>query len=461
MSVNRDNELQILKDSLAESQMIQSALYRITEIASETDSLNEFYKAIHFSIKELMYADNLYVVLLNKDKHELQFVYFVDIEDDVDIKELLSLPVQISEKSMTGHLLESGEMVHRNKKEMLEMQLRGIIQIQGPPAIDWLGVPLKYKEKTLGALVVQSYNRKFVYKDRDEKILQFVCRQIALVLKRKQSEQALFDINSKLEETIEIRTSDLVKSKEAAEFANKSKSEFLANVTHELRTPMHAILSFSAQGIKKKNDGDIERLGKYFERINQSGTRLLEFVNDILDLSKLEAGKQIFSLEENNLMEVLSGAIQQLEFQFKEKNITVDIKTDENLQNGYFDRSSIHQVITNLLANAIKYSPDNARVYIQILHASMVLGRRETDNEEQPALCFCIEDEGIGIPATELDSVFDMFIQSSHTDTGAGGTGLGLAISKEIITNHHGKIWAENSEGRGAKFYFIIPTSGY
>ncbi|HFB64056.1 MAG TPA: GAF domain-containing sensor histidine kinase [Aeromonadales bacterium] len=461
MSDSIEDELQSLKDSLAESQMIQNALYRITEIASETDSLSDFYKAIHLSIKELMYADNLYIVLFNEDKNELQFVYFVDTEDDVNVDELLSLPEQISEKSMTGYLLESGQMVHRSKKEMLEMRLQGIIQFHGPAAIDWLGVPLKYKEKTLGALVVQSYNREFIYKEREEKILQFVCRQIALVLKRKQSEQALFEINSKLEETIEIRTSDLVKSKEAAEFANKSKSEFLANVTHELRTPMHAILSFSSQGIKKTNDGDIARLGKYFERINQSGARLLEFVNDILDLSKLEAGKQLFSLDENDLMGVLNEAIQQLEFQFKEKNITIDIKTDKNLQNGYFDKSSIHQVITNLLANAIKFSPNNARVYIQILHASMVLGRRETDREEQPALCFSIEDEGIGIPANELDSVFDMFIQSSHTDTGAGGTGLGLAISKEIINNHHGKIWAENSESRGAKFYFIIPASGY
>ncbi len=458
MSNSIEDELQSLRDSLAESQMIQNTLFRITEIASETDSLSDFYKAIHVSIKELMYADNLYIVLVDEEKNELQFVYFVDNEDDVDVKKLLSHPIQISEKSMTGFLLESGKMIHHSKKEMLEMQLQGIIQIQGPVAIDWLGVPLKYNEKILGALVVQSYNRKFIYGEHEEKILQFACRQIALVLKRKQSEQALFDINSKLEETIELRTADLVKSKEAAELANQSKSEFLANVTHELRTPMHAILSFSSQGIKKKNDGDLERLGKYFERINQSGTRLLDFVNDILDLSKLEAGKKVFSLDENNLLEVVNDAIQQLEFQFKEKNISIDIKTDYRLKNGYFDKSSIHQVVTNLLANAIRFSPENAHVYIQILHASMVLGRRETDKEEQPALCFSIKDEGMGIPTDELDSVFNMFVQSSQTDTGSGGTGLGLAISKEIITHHHGKIWAENSEGKGAKFYFIIPA---
>jgi len=208
MPSSPDQQIQQLKDSLAESLMIQNALFRITEIASETDSLEDFYQALHLSIKELMYAENLFITLYNKSKNELKFVYFVDTEDNVDWDELTTFPVQMSEKSMTGYLLESGEMIHRNNSQILEMESQGLINLHGPAASDWLGVPLKYKDSTLGVLVIQSYNKAFMYQERDEKILQFVCRQIALVIKRKQSEQALFEINSKLEETIELRTLD-------------------------------------------------------------------------------------------------------------------------------------------------------------------------------------------------------------------------------------------------------------
>ena len=130
----------------------------------------------------------------------------------------------------------------------------------------------------------------------------------------------------------------------------------------------------------------------------------------------------------------------------------------------FIDPVRIGQVITNLCSNAIKFAPEGTTITVSIDADMISPGRRKVDNVTIPALLFTIRDEGIGIPEAELESVFDQFIQSSKTKTGAGGTGLGLAICKEIIEAHHGQIWAQNvdtnSSSGGAEFSFFNPDNG-
>ncbi|RLJ16062.1 hypothetical protein DJ031_17425 [bacterium endosymbiont of Escarpia laminata] len=279
------------------------------------------------------------------------------------------------------------------------------------------------------------------------------------LLEEKESEVRLH--RDHLQELVAEQTRDLREAMEGAERANQSKSEFLANMSHELRTPMHAILSFSKFGLNKVSAEVDQKLNKYFLRINESGNRLLTLLNDLLDLSKLEAGRMEFDLEQNDLAKVFNTCLAEQEARFKEHDLRVFIDPIEGSTLATFDALRIGQVITNLLSNAFKFTPDGKAIHISIVSDEIPIGRREDDSKDCDALRFTIRDQGIGIPEDELEAVFDKFIQSSKTNNGAGGTGLGLSICHEIIGGHRGRIWAENADDGGAVFSFIIPRTPF
>ena len=254
------------------------------------------------------------------------------------------------------------------------------------------------------------------------------------------------------------REEELVKERERAIQANSAKSMFLANMSHELRTPMHAILGFSSLGSNKVGTATKEKIASYFLRINESGQRLLYLLNDLLDLSKLEAGRMEFDLTEHDLQASLKIIADELAPLFAERCLTVDIEPSSVNTHAIYDNEKIEQVIRNLLSNAIKYTPDGMSVLIYF--EETLLPCKEDSSEETaiPAISVSIMDQGTGVPEDELETVFEKFVQSSTTETGAGGTGLGLSISKEIIEGHGGSISACNStKGGGAIFTFVIP----
>jgi len=235
-------------------------------------------------------------------------------------------------------------------------------------------------------------------------------------------------------------------AKREAETANQAKSEFLANMSHELRTPLHSILGFASFGIKKYDSAKPEKLLDYFSRIKQSGKTLLELLNDLLDLAKLESRKLKFVFEPTNLALLVNSVTNEFDTMLSEKNLAVQHEVSNFNEQVTLDAEKIKQVLRNLLNNAIKFSPDGGAIDVAI-------GR--TDNSVRVS----VRDQGPGIPPDELESVFDKFMQSSKTMTGAGGTGLGLAICQEIVAAHKGRIWAENRPEGGAVFSFEIPLS--
>lgn len=243
----------------------------------------------------------------------------------------------------------------------------------------------------------------------------------------------------------------LLESKEAAEAANKAKTVFLANMSHELRTPMHAILSFSEMGINKAGQITPEQIFRYFERIQSSGKRLLALLNDLLDMSRLEANKMVYDKSPCALQTTVSGAVTEISSLLASKQL--DVLVDENTPavEALYDKARITQVLVNLLSNAIKFSPHGARIYIDFIKSARL------DNDS-PAIGLTVRDEGPGIPEQDLDHIFDTFTQSKQAHT-ATGTGLGLAISRQIMFDHGGSISARNYPSGGAIFTLLLPTA--
>ncbi len=279
------------------------------------------------------------------------------------------------------------------------------------------------------------------------------------VTSQKNAERELQRNRAHLEELISVQTADLKFAKEAAERANRSKSEFLANISHELRTPMHGILSFSSIGMRNTDNSPRKKLQTYFERIHQSGQRLLLLLNDLLDLSKLEAEKMDFNFTCNSLEDLVSIVISELNALFAEKKLTIKMIGNEIDTSVTCDKERIMQVIHNLLSNAVKFShPDSI---ITIAFSYTTIEDKSTQEKrlinKQSAIKVDVKDEGVGVPVNELETIFDQFVQSSKTNTGAGGTGLGLAICKEIVEGHHGVIKAQSIFGQGTTISFSIP----
>ena len=227
-----------------------------------------------------------------------------------------------------------------------------------------------------------------------------------------------------------------------AEMANQAKSEFLANMSHELRTPMHGILSFSRFGQQRIETASKEKLKSYFDEIYDSGNRLMVLLNDLLDLSKLEYGKVTYSMQKGDFGQKAEAVRAELAAYAEEKGLELELITKDDL-GGVFDHEKIMRVIRNLLANAIKFAHQGTVVQIE----------RRPDS-----IRFQMANQGVGIPGAELETIFDKFVQSSNTKTGAGGTGLGLSICREIIVQHGGRIWAENGLNGETLFAFELPV---
>ncbi len=302
--------------------------------------------------------------------------------------------------------------------------------------------PIQFGDSVVGVFTVYAAEPGF-FNDEVAAVLSEAASEISFALesmdreaRRRQAEEDLRSLNEDLESRVAGRTTEL-------ERANRMKTEFLARMSHELRTPLNAIVGYSDL-LGEEAAGPLPPTYKRFVANIQEGARhLLHMVNDLLDLSKIEAGRIDLNREEFHPAGALEEVLSVITPLARIKNIAVENQLPPGT-NIHADRTRFKQILYNLLSNAVKFTPENGSVWI-------------AESKRENIAGFCVGDTGIGIPSAELEAIFDEFHQvGAPPGAVKEGTGLGLAITKRLVDLHGGTIWVESAPGQGSRFFFSL-----
>ncbi|MBU3915027.1 hybrid sensor histidine kinase/response regulator [bacterium] len=288
----------------------------------------------------------------------------------------------------------------------------------------------------------------YIFKPFDPDILQ---SKVSVFIKLHQQKIELENVNQSLELRVKERTSELHFAKEKAEQANVAKSRFLSNISHELLTPLHQIVSYSSFGINSSQQEEFKKQLKYFTTIKDCSHKLQSLLQDLLDLSQFQSGNVSYAMRESCMESIINGVVGCMSTLIRDNSITVTVEKLTTKTTIWADHEKMTNLLLKLISNAIKFSAHNGTIAFSLSESEII-----SEEKNIPALLISIQDQGIGIPGDELITIFDSFSESSFTATQAGGKGLGLAICREIVNAHHGKIWAENVE-KGALFKILLP----
>ncbi len=317
--------------------------------------------------------------------------------------------------------------------------------------------PLEFQEKAIGSLVLATNSRP---NDYTLSFLHNSTRQLGVALHNAMTFEDLLKKSAELEESnMELQR------------ASRMKSNFLANMSHELRTPLNAIIGFS-ELLLDQHFGELNDVQKdYLTDVLTSGRHLLDLINDILDLSKIEAGKAEVILEDVVIKDILESGFTMIRHKAFKHNITLDLDLDDNVPDTVkADEQKLKQIIYNLVSNAVKFTPDNGtiRLSASVIERAVLpwliperFRKEELEKQGHPKdrfLLISVEDTGIGIDEEHIDKIFDAFEQvDSSRSKKYKGTGLGLSLCKNLVELHGGVIWVKSKPGEGSTFSFVIP----
>jgi signal transduction histidine kinase/ActR/RegA family two-component response regulator len=297
----------------------------------------------------------------------------------------------------------------------------------GSPAACWLGVPLISGNKKMGVMVVQSYTDENAYDNATIRLLVLIAHELSIIIER----------NNMI--------ADLVAAKDKAEESDRLKSAFLANMSHEIRTPMNGILGFAELLKEPKHSEDEQRM--FIEIIEKSGERMLNIINDLISISKIESRQMDIYFSKTNINEQLDFLYNFFKLEAKQKNLKLIVKHAlPNKESEIItDKEKLYAILTNLIKNSLKFTNSG----------SIEFGYKV----EEEKYLFYVKDTGIGVAENKQKTIFERFVQANSSMSSVyEGAGLGLAISKAYVEMLGGEIWVESKPEKETCFYFTLPV---
>lgn len=399
-------------------EQVQQILYEIAKTSMNEKALDYLLIVVRRELSKVMDTTNFYAALYCPETDTLQKIIFVN--------EKFNIEEWNAEKSFSGHLIRTRKSILLKHDEIIRFAEEKGLNLPVTPAACWLGVPLMDDQKAIGVVVVQSYTDENAYDEKSARLLEMIAHQLTVVIQKAQMIQ------------------DLITAKEKAEESDRLQSAFLANMSHEIRTPMNGILGF----LSLLNQPDLEEESKkeYLNIVNKSGQRLLDTINDIIEISKIEAGGLKVSYTEVNVEDVVKFHHDFFKLQIDEKGLTLNIVEQVTGISAHIqtDRNKLNSILTNLIKNAIKFTKEG----------NIELGNCIENN----MLIFYIKDSGSGISPDRQEVIFERFVQADpNINRAYEGSGLGLSITKAYVDALGGKISVQSEVGKGSTFTFSIP----
>jgi len=332
--------------------------------------------------------------------------------------------------------------ITRSKELSLENRITSVFK-----ATFFIMSPILPKEGDGGFLFVGTDDTETPINEGDEELITILANQLAQALENARLFDKTWKAQQSLEEKVAERTSELTSALKELQLVSKRKNDFISSVSHELRTPLTSIKGYAAILLAGKLGEMPAEIRQRLEKINKHSDELAHMVNELLDIARIESGRQIMKKENLDIKEVAEKVADMLGVQAKEKNISLSV----NIPNNTFvlaDRQQIERVFINLVGNALKFTPEKGKVAISSQPA----------NE---AVQVDITDSGCGIPENALDAIFEEFYRVDNAvNEGVKGTGLGLSLVKHVVEAHEGKIWVKSKLGSGSTFSFTLPKAG-
>ncbi|HEX3108134.1 MAG TPA: ATP-binding protein, partial [Thermoanaerobaculia bacterium] len=386
------------------------------------------------------------IALLDDSTNELSF--------ELDMREGAMLP---KERLPVGPGLNS--WVVANHQALLigsvadEVRLGLKAVADSKPTESWLGVPMIARDRVIGVISVESY-RKNAFDQEDVILLTAIANQAAVAIENQQLYKDLEGLTYALEQRVMERTNELREANLRLMAADRSKNQFLANMSHELRTPLNSIIGFSSVLLEGARASLAPRFYKFLENIHAAGNHLLELINDILDLSKIEAGKMELRADTFDLHDTVTAVERVMKGFASEARVQIVSRVDEDVPTVCLDEGRLKQILFNLLSNAVKFSPQGGPVSVNVSFIPRTGSPLGVDTVR-----IDVTDQGVGIPPDDLQRIFDEFYQTEHgRRSRKGGTGLGLSLTRNFVELHRGTIEVESTPGHGSTFTLYLPV---
>ena len=428
----------------------ESLIQRLTSLTNigKTISLNctteELLMKVYTECRAMIDVSIFSIALYDSSKNELSF--------ELNIEKGHKRP---KERLSVGGGLNSWVFV--NARPLLigssqEERKYGVLSFDdGVRTESWLGVPMMARDHVIGVISVQSF-QKHAFTHGDLVLLTAIANQAAAAIENAQLYKDLEGLNVALEYRVHERTNELREANLRLLAADRSKNQFLASMSHELRTPLNAIIGFSSILQNTTQSMLPARLYKFVENIKTAGSHLLELINDILDLAKIEAGKLQLEPAPFDLNETIATVDRVIKGMAAERDVTIVTRVDAGVGTVHLDEGRVKQILLNLLSNAVKFSHKGGFVYVTVgvvADALSPLGCESIRIE--------VADTGVGIPSDELSRIFDEFYQATEQRGRKGGTGLGLSLTRNFVELHHGAIDVRSEAGQGSSFTIHLP----